>query len=350
MNFASDNAGPAAPEIMAAVAAANDGYAMPYGADVFMERATEKLRALFEAPEASVHLVGTGTAANALALSVMAAPWQTVFCHEHAHIAVDECGAPEFFSGGAKLSLIAGDDGKLTPEALSAAIEKTGQKDVHSVQRGPVSLTQVTEAGTVYTLGELEALSEVAKGFDLPVHLDGARFANACAALGCSPAEMTWKAGIDMVSFGGTKNGCLGVEAVISFDPGQAWEFELRRKRGGHLFSKHKYLSAQMEAYVTDGLWLHLAEQANAACARLAEGLAHIQGARFAHTPEANIIYADLPRAAHARAFAAGAEYYLYGPDTSLEGPGDTPIRCRLVCDWSCSDEKIAAILAAWAG
>lgn len=345
MNFASDNAGPAAPEIMAALIAANEGYAMPYGNDPITACAVEAVRALFEAPEASVHLVGTGTAANALALALMTKPWQAIYCHEEAHIAVDECGAPESFSNGAKLSLVPGAHGKMSPESLRQAIAGTAQEDVHSAQRGPVSLTQATEAGTIYSLSEIKALTDVAKAFGLQTHLDGARFANACAALGCSPAEMTWKAGIDAVSFGGTKNGCPGVEAVIFFDPAQAWEFELRRKRGGHLSSKHRYLSAQMAAYVADGLWRRLAEAANRASAELALGLREVPGAELVHPPEANIVFADLPRAAHRRAKAAGAEYYLFGADTALEGPDDTLIRCRLVCDWSCSSERVQALL-----
>ncbi|QBX99689.1 low specificity L-threonine aldolase [Rhodophyticola sp. CCM32] len=345
MNFVSDNTGPAAPEIMAAMIAANDGYTMPYGNDPVMDRTTQKLRTLFEAPDASVHLVPTGTAANALALSVMAKPWQTIFCHRESHVAIDECGAPEFYSGGAKLSLIDGEDGRIPPEALTEAITGTAQGDVHSVQRGPVTLTNVTEAGTLYAIDQIKALTEIAKAHDLPVHLDGARFSNACAALGCTPAEMTWKAGVDAVSFGGTKNGCLGVEAVIFFDPAQAWECEIRRKRGGHLFSKHRYLSAQMEAYVTDGLWLRLAGAANAACADLARGLRALPEARLVHEPEGNMIFVALPRALHRQAKAAGALYTLIGADKALDGPDETPLLCRLVCDWSCTSERVEQLL-----
>ena len=190
------------------------------------------------------------TAANALALAILTPPWGAVFCHRNAHVEEDECGAPEFYTGGAKLVLIDGPDARITPEALRATVIATAQGGVHNTQRGPVTITNATEAGTVYSAAEVAALCTVAREFGLPVHMDGARFANALVAAGCTPAEMTWKAGVDVLSFGGTKNGCMGVEAVVIFDPAKAWEFELRRKRGGHLFSKHRYLSAQMDAYL----------------------------------------------------------------------------------------------------
>lgn len=350
MMFASDNTGPAHPRVMEAVMRANEGYAMPYGNDPIMPGVVEKIRALFEAPEASVHLVATGTAANALALACLADPWDAIFCHRVAHVEEDECGAPEFYAGGAKLTLVDGADGKMSLEALRAAIAQTGDKGVHGVQRGPVTITNVTEVGTAYTLEEIRALTGVARDFGLKTHLDGARFANACAALDCTPAEMTWKAGIDAVSFGGTKNGCMAVEAVVFFDPAHAWELELRRKRGAHLFSKHKYLSAQMDAYVTDDLWLDLARAANARCAALAEGVRSVPGARLLHDPAGNMIFAELPRAAHRRAMEAGAKYYLFPFTTSLDGPDDEPIRCRLVTDWSCPEEAVARVVELWRG
>ncbi len=208
-----------------------------------------------------------------------------------------------------------------------------------------MSITQVTERGGVYTLPELQALCSVASEYDLPVHLDGARFANAMAALGCTPAEMTWKAGVNAVSFGGTKNGCPGVEAVIFFDPAHAWEFELRRKRGGHLFSKHRYLSAQMHAYLTDDLWIRSARSANATAKRLADGLA-LNGAQFVEEPQANVIFARLPRAAHQRLHAAGAVYYLMeGP--LEDGHPDAMLTARFVCDWSIGAAGVDQFLAA---
>lgn len=343
MFFASDNAGPAHPNVMQRVNAANSGHAMPYGDDPIMAEVRTRLRAVFEAPDAAVYLVATGTAANALALGCYCQPWQTVFCTDVSHIQEDECNAPEFYSGGAKLSLVPGGD-KMTPDALRARITTEGTRGVHGPQRGPVSITQVTERGRIYTLDEVQALTRVAREFDLPVHLDGARFTNALVALGCTAAEMTWKAGIDVVSFGGTKNGCLGVEAVIFFDPAKAWEFELRRKRGAHLFSKHRYLSAQMAGYLEDDTWLTAAGTANANCARLAKGLRD-KGAIFTHPPQANMIFARFPRYIHQKLHDAGASYYVW--EDVLEG--DDPqemLAARLVCDWSVTPDQIDLFLS----
>ncbi len=341
MFFASDNAGPAHPQVMERVMAANADYAMPYGKDPIMDEVRTGIRTAFEAPEAAVYLVATGTAANALALATYCQPWQTIFCSQVAHIHEDECNAPEFYAGAAKLTVIPTAD-KLTPEGLTAAIKPRDPSDVHSAQRGPVSITQVTERGSVYSLGELRALTAVAKSYGLPVHLDGARFANAMMALGCTAAEMTWKSGVDVVSFGGTKNGCMGVEAVVFFDPEKAWEFELRRKRGAHLFSKHRFLSAQMAGYLQDGLWMHTAQMANENAAYLAAGLRNA-GAEFLHEPQANMIFASFPRGVHKKLHVAGAKYYLW--DGPLEGADDEMVGARLVCDWSITHEQIDIFL-----
>ena len=212
-------------------------------------------------------------------------------------------------------------------------------------QRGPISLTQVTERGRVYTLDELQALCNIAKTYELPVYMDGARFSNAVASLGCTAAEMTWKRGIDAVSFGGTKNGLMGVEAVIFFDPKYAWEFELRRKRSAQLFSKHRYLSAQMHAYLQDNLWLDLATRANVAAARLVSGLRQNPKIILTHTPQANMIFFQMPRYLHQKLKNAGAVYYIY--EGMLEGPSpDTLLAARLVCDWSVSDDIIDQFVA----
>ena len=348
MMFASDNTGPVHPAIMAAVAAANDGYAMPYGNDATTAAARDAVRAVFEAPEAAVEFVATGSVANALALACLAKPWDGVFCHRTAHVEEDECGAPDFYSG-AKTILIDGADGRFTPDALEAAIEQCKARGVHGAQPGPLTITNVTERGTVYSLDQIRAISAVARAHGLAVHLDGARFANACAALGCSAAEMTWKAGVDAVSFGGTKNGCMGVEAVVFFDPAHGRELELRRKRGGHLFSKHRYLSAQMVPYCTDDLWLDMARAANARMAQLVQGLSRVPGARLVHPAAGNLAFIEVPRAAHARAFAAGAQYYLFG-GTVEDGAADAPLRCRIVCDWAKTAEDVERLLEAWAG
>ena len=336
----SDNAGPAHPRVMAAVARENEGWQGSYGADDAMARVTAAVRELFEAPEAAVYLVATGTAANVLALATLTQPFQTIFCPPTAHIQEDECNAPEFFTGGAKLTLV-GQSDKLETAPLRAAIEGEEVRGVHGPQRGPVSLTQSTELGRVYTTGEIEAVCAVAREYGLPVYLDGARFANALVSLNCSPAEMTWRAGVDAVSLGGTKNGCLGVEAVVLFDPAKAWEFELRRKRGAHLFSKHRFLSAQMEAYLDGGLWLEAARMANDRCARLADGLGGLDGVSFLHRPQANALFAYLPRDMHRRLFAAGAQYHLWGvPDSEMHKDGG-PLLSRMVCDWSLPEAEV---------
>ncbi len=338
MRFASDNTSGAAPEVMAAIVKANEGNERSYGADAAMARVTDLVREIFEAPNAVVHLVATGTAANALAIATHCPPWGGVFCHTHAHIAEDECGAPEFYSG-AKLVLVPGDLGKMTPDTLGQALATTGESGVHGVQRGMLSLTNVTEAGTVYTPAEVATLTALAKAKGLPCHLDGARFANALVATGATPAEMTWRAGIDVLSLGGTKNGCMGVEGVVLFNPEKSWELELRRKRAGHLFSKHRFLSAQMEAYLTGDLWLRLATHANAMGQRLAEGLRQ----RQAHVPEApaNMMFPEWVEGHHDRLEAAGAHFYRFPAPQGRE-------RARLVTSWSTTEADVDRFLSAF--
>ena len=346
MFFASDNGGPAAPEVIAAITRANEGVAMPYGNDPIMDSVRAKIRDIFEAPDAAVYLVATGTAANSLALASLVQPWETIYCHRIAHIEEDECGAPEFFTGGSKLTLLEGESGKIDPESLRAAIGYTARAGVHNVQKGALSITNATEAGAVYSVEEVTALCDIAKENEIPCHMDGARFANALVRLGCTPAELSWKAGIDVLSFGGTKNGLLGVEAVIMFDPKLAWEFELRRKRGGHLFSKHRFLSAQMDAYLTDDLWRDLAKKANRAADRLAAGILAVPGASLMHPMQANAIFASWPRKGHIKAQEAGAKYYHWPFDQSLDGPLDETISARLVCNWATTDTEIDVFLA----
>lgn len=342
MFFASDNNGPVPSQIMEALAEANTGHAMAYGNDRWMSDLREKIREVFEAPEAAVYLVSTGTAANSLALATLADPWQTIFCSPVAHIWEDECNAPEFFTGGTRLQVV-GDGDRMTPEALDAQMAATPEGFVHCAQRGPVSITQATEKGTVYRLDEIKAICNVAGKYGQPVHMDGARFANALVKLGCTPAEMTWRAGVDVLSFGGTKNGCLGVEAVIFFKPEHAWEFELRRKRAGHLLSKHRYLSAQMLGYLQDDLWLDLARKANARAARLADGLAQAGSVKISYDVDANIIYITAPRALHTSLIEAGAVYYLMG---DRDGSPSEYLRARLVCDWSVDVSQIDQFIA----
>ncbi len=345
MFFASDNASGVPPQVLAALARANDGYTKSYGADTIMDGVRARIREIFEAPEAAVYLVATGTAANSLALSIGCQPWGAVFCHRHAHVEADECGAPEFFTGGAKLVLVDGAHGKMTPDTLQAALARTGRGGVHSVQRGMLTLTNVTEAGTVYTPSEVAGLAALAHADGLPVHLDGARFANALVAGNASPADVTWRAGVDILSFGGTKNGLMGVEAVVIFDPAKAWEFELRRKRAGHLFSKHRFLSAQMEAYLDGDLWLTLARQANRAATRLSAEIAQVPGGTLTHPTQANMVFAGFPRALHRKAQDAGAAYYFWPFDQTLDGPDDEVLTARLVASWSTTDADVDGFL-----
>lgn len=349
MNFASDNTGPVHPDIMAALATANAGYAMPYGGDPITTQAVEKIRGIFEAPDAAVHFVSTGTAANSILLSCLTQPWETVFCHRHAHINEDECNAPELFMGGAKLTLIDGADAKFDAHALRSAIEGEETRGVHGPQRGPVSITQATEKGAIYNLDEIQAITKTAAEFGLKTHMDGARFANALVSLGCSPAEMTWKSGVDAVSFGGTKNGCMAVEAMVIFDPKKSWEMELRRKRAAQLFSKHRYLSAQMNGYLADDLWLDLARASNAAARELADGLTQIDGVEILHPVQANIIFARWPRHLHQKLIAAGANYYVMAGDPD-HGPADELLPARLVCDWSGGSAPVNQFLSLMQG
>lgn len=242
MHFASDNGSGVPAPVLAALTRTNDGHAPGYGAEAAMARVRDRLRDVFEAPGAEVFLVATGTAANALAIASHCPPWGAVFCHPQAHIEEDECGAPEFYTGGAKLVTVAGDHGRIDPDRLGAMLDAAAPVGVHNVQRGMLSLTNLTEAGTAYTPARTAALAGQAKRHGMPVHLDGARFANALVGQNATPADLTWRAGVDVLSLGGTKNGLMAVEAVILFDPARAWEFQLRRKRGGHLFSKHRFL------------------------------------------------------------------------------------------------------------
>lgn len=344
MFFASDNTSGAAPEILAALAEADAGHAMAYGGDEITERATARVREIFEAPDAGVYFVATGTAANALALACLCPPWGTVFCHRGSHIEEDECAAPEFFTGGAKLSLLDGADAKIPEEGLADAISRTAMRGVHQVQGGALSLTQATELGAVYTVDEIRALTALAQKGRLPVHMDGTRLANALARSNVSPAEMTWKAGVDALCLGATKNGAVAAEAVVLFDPERAWEFQLRRKRGGHLFSKMRYLSAQVDAYLKGGLWLRLAAHSNTMADRLAAGMRDIPGVRLTNTVDANMIFPEIRLDQHRRLQAAGARYYPW--DAFPEnGADDAPVGIRLVTNFRTTESEVDRFL-----
>jgi threonine aldolase len=341
MFFTSDNAAGVHPDIMAAVARASEGSAMPYGNDPLMAGVEDRIRKVFEAPEARAYLVATGTAANALALACLCPPWATVYAHNGSHIENDECAAPEFFTGGAKLTLLDGDDARIDEAELADKISNAGLHDVHNVQNGALSITQATESGALYSLDQVARLSAIAHKADMGVHMDGTRFANAVARLGCTPAEASWKAGVDILSLGATKNGAMAAEAVVIFDPEKAWEFELRRKRGGHLFSKMRFVAAQMDAYLTDDLWLTMASHANAMADRLAAGLRDAPGCKVLNTVEANILFADIPLALHHRLQEAGVRYYSAKSGQDETSPDDAPYNIRLVCSFQTTEAEV---------
>ncbi len=313
MNFSSDNSYGTWPEMLEALAAASSGSAASYGDDEISARVRKRLSEIF-ARDVAVFPVISGTAANSLALATLVPPHGAVFCHAESHIAVDECAAPEFFSHGAKLVAIEGDDAKLSPRRIEASLAHFRKGFVHHPQPSAISLTQSTELGTVYTPDEVRALSGLARAHGMKVHMDGARFANAVAHLSCAPADITWRAGVDVLSFGATKNGALGAEAVVFFNPSDVADFEYRRKKGGHLISKMRFVSAQLDAYLEDGRWLRYAGEANALAKRLAEGLSRVPGAEIAHPVEANAVFARLPDDVIARLRKAGARFYDWSP------------------------------------
>ncbi len=336
MNFCSDNVTGISPEIIAALIAANEGAAMPYGNDGYTKRLQTKFAEIFET-EVKVFPVATGSAANAIALSVMTPAYGAIYCHADSHINLDECGAPEFYTGGAKLVSLPGVGGKITAADLDIKLKKAGAGVVHHVQPAAVSLTQATEAGTVYTPDEIRAISEVTRAHNLTLHMDGARFANAIVSLGCTPADITWRAGVDILSFGATKNGAMAAEAVIFFNRNLAETFHFRRKRGGHLFSKMRFLSAQLEAYITDNLWRQNAIHANKMAAKLADGLTSIPGVKLLHPVEANEIFAELPEAVIQELYGEGFQFYRW------EGEGSTIV--RLVTAFNTKEEDVAAFI-----
>jgi threonine aldolase len=347
MDFASDNATGASPEILAALVAANVGSVPAYGADIYSQRADALLRDVFECDCVSF-LVPTGTAANALAIAALTPPWGALFCHADAHVSDDECGAPEFFTAGAKLVGLPGAFGKIAAATLADALARYPRGLVKQVQPAALSLAQATEYGTIYTQAEIGELAAIAHAAGIAVHMDGARFANALVTLGCSPAAMSWKAGVDVLSLGATKNGALACEAVIFFDRAKAMDFAFRRKRGGHTLSKGRFLGAQMAAYLAAGHWLDLAARANRAAARLADGLAEIAAVRLPWPREANEVFAVVPRAADAALKAAGARYYDWAARglAAAERPAPAEIFVRLVASFATRDHDVDQFVA----
>jgi threonine aldolase len=324
-----------APEIMAALVEANRGAAWPYGNDDWTRLVEVQLCDIFER-KVRAFPVATGTASNALALATMAPPYAAILAHEAAHVMVDECGAPEFYSGGAKLISVAGANGKLSAEGVTAAIERWRSTDPHQVPLAAISLTNATESGTVYRPEEVQEIADLARSEKMRVHMDGARFANAVASLGVPAKAVTWEAGVDALSFGATTAGCMAAECVVFFDEKLADSFEYRRMRAGHLVSKMRFVSAQLNAFFTDGLWLKMAGHANAMAQRLAQGLGRIPGVRFASPVEANELFVVLPPAVIAGLRAAGAEFYDWTGEPNL---------IRLVTAWDTDAAKVEKFL-----
>ncbi len=330
--LASDNHAGICPEAWAAMEEANVGHAASYGEDEWTERAADSIRELFETP-CEVFFTFNGTAANALAIASACRSYHSVLCHETAHVETHECGAPEFFSNGTKVLLVPGDHGKMSPAGIEHAVVRRG--DIHYPKPRAVSLTQPTEWGTVYSVGELAAIKEVASRHDLRVHMDGARFANAVASLGVKPKEITWQAGVDVLSFGGTKNGMAVGDAVVFFDREMAREFDYRCKQAGQLASKMRYLSAPWVGMLRSGAWLRHASHANRMAALLEAELREA-GLELLHPRQANMVFVELPaglaEAMHARGW----------PFHSMTGKDDY----RLVCSWDTREEDVKRFVA----
>jgi len=335
MNFRSDNCYGVAPEIADAVQAANQGTDSSYGDDKITARLQARFSEIFER-DVHVYPVISGTAANALALATLVPSHGAILCHASSHIAVDECGAVELFTHGAKLVGLEGANGKLAPPIVEAALARFEKGSVHHPQPGAISITQATETGTIYRRGEIAAIADIARANGMKLHMDGARFANALATLSCAPADITWRAGVDVLSFGATKNGAIGAEAVVFFAKEEVRDFEYRRKKSGHLMSKMRFVSAQLEAYLYDGLWLKLASRANASATRLAEGLAGVGGADPAYPVEANEVLVRLPNETVTRLRRAGGIFY----DWESPQAGSTLI--RLVTSFATSADDVA--------
>ena len=342
MNFRSDNESPAAPAILAAIQQANTGTAWAYAEDQWSERLDGAFSDLFETATTVVP-VSTGTVANSIALATVTPPWGSVFCHRNAHILNDESGAPEFYGNGLRLVPIDGPNGKFTADSLRNAIRATEGHGVHSYEASAVSLTQSTESGTVYQAAEIAAICDMAGRHDLFTHLDGARFGNAVAALGCHPGDVSWRAGIRLLSFGASKNGCMAAEALLIFDDGKGDTGRLReraerlRKRSGHLLSKMRYVSAQLLAYLEDGLWLEMARHANAQAARFAAVVESHPEATLEYSVDANEVFVRWSAAGFRKLEEAGIQF--------LTWPGRDDL-ARFVFSHSTLPEETAALCA----
>jgi threonine aldolase len=331
--FASDNTSPMSPVAWAALERANHEYQGSYGDDPWTTRACDLIRQVFERP-ADVFFVFNGTAANSLALAAMCQSYHAILCHELAHVETDECGAPEFFSNGTKLLTLAGDRGKLTSVGITHAVER--RRDIHYPKPRVVSMTQATELSTVYSPDEIGAISETCRRHGLRLHMDGARFANAVAALGLQPRQLTWEVGVDVLCLGGTKNGMGIGEAVVFFDKGLADEFAYRCKQAGQLASKMRYLTAPWVGLLEHGGWLDNARQANAMAARLERGFRELPAIEVLGSRDANAVFARMPAAIAASLRERGWRFY------DFIGSGG----CRFMCSWATTDADVDALLS----
>ncbi|SNY91580.1 L-threonine aldolase [Cohaesibacter sp. ES.047] len=348
MQFASDNWAGASEPVMQALAKFNGGHVPAYGDGDLCEAIEHRFRDIFET-DCTAFVVATGTAANALGLSSVTGPGGTVFCHKEAHIRVDECGAPEFLSSGARMWGLDGPLGKLTPDAILEGLEDVPHGVVHHGQPSAISLSQATEYGTAYSISEIHDLAACAHANHLKVHMDGARFANAMLAIGATPAEMTWKAGVDILSFGATKNGAWCAEAVVFFNKDDAADFIYRRKRAGHLFSKMRFVAAQFEGYFADDHWLDNARHANKMAARLTAGLQASANARPAWDSQSNEVFAIIKKTAAAKATAQGAVFHDW-PTGNLppqDRPREDETLFRLVCSFATTPQEIDSFIKA---
>ncbi|MBT5435607.1 MAG: low specificity L-threonine aldolase [Rhodospirillaceae bacterium] len=344
-HFGSDNVSGIASEILEAITSANGGGVGSYGDDGLTDSLTARFAEVFET-EVSVLPVGTGTIANCLAVSFITPPWGAVYCHHDAHIMVDEANGPEFFSGGAKLADLPGDHGRLDVATVREAATAFPVDDLHHPMRAALSITQATEWGNIYSVPQVQALGDLCTELDMVFHMDGARFANAVAALGCSPAEVTWKAGIDVMSFGATKNGCMAVEALVVFGEKRKEFVKLQRlhKRAGQLFSKMRFFSAQLEAYLANDNWITWAAHANTQAKRLSQGVAAVDGVKLLHPVEANEIFLSMPIAVYDAMAATGFGLYPISPS------GDGHGSIRLVTSFNSDPADVDTLVAAAQG
>ena len=346
MYFSSDNWGGVHPRIAQSLTEHSDGFAAPYGASELDRRVVQKFNEIFER-EVAVCFVGTGTAANSLSMVAVNRPGGVVFCHQEAHMIVDECGAPELFTQGARLVPVNGAQGKLDLEHLTSAIDRFPAEFVHAGRPMAVSLTQATELGAVYTPDEISAISAICREKDMALHVDGARFANALVHSKVSPAELTWKSGVDLMSFGATKNGCWCAEALIIFDPDKAADLPFIQKRAAQLFSKNRFISAQFDAYFSDDLWLELARTSNKRADQLRAGIENSSNARLAWPTHSNEVFIVLTGDKVRSLQQQGAQFYDWTPPHGMDNPpGQNEVLARLVTSFANTADDVDKFLS----